>query len=173
LLISPLLALICFIIFMEDGAPVLFSQERLGLNREVFRIYKLRTMNKETPQAGTHDVGINYYLKTGSLIRALKLDEFPQLFNIIVGDINLVGPRPGLPEQSELAEQRLKKNIFSIKPGITGLAQISGYDMSNPKKLAEIDEIYLQEKSFKLDATILIGTFFSYPRTYLKNKFNI
>ena len=112
-------------------------------------------------------------LKNGKWIRKLKLDEFPQLINVLIGDLNLVGPRPGLKNQDELLKSRSKKNIFSTKPGITGLAQILGYDMSDPKLLAEIDALYIKNQTVRLDTIILFGTFFNFPRKYLATQFKI
>ena len=103
----------------------------------------------------------------------MKLDEFPQLINVIKGDLNLVGPRPGLPNQTELFNARSRKNIFAIKPGISGLAQVLGYDMSDPIKLAEIDSIYIKYRTVRLDLVILLATFFNYPKVYLLQKFKI
>ena len=169
----PLLAFVCLMIVLEDGFPVIFAQARLGKDRKIFKIYKIRTMKRNTPQAGTHNVSLNYHLNTGRIIRWLKLDEFPQLINILKGDINLVGPRPGLPEQNELTKARMKRNIFDNKPGITGLAQICGYDMSNPERLSQIDELYFQNQSYKLDSLILLGTFFKVARNYLQKELKI
>jgi O-antigen biosynthesis protein WbqP len=170
---SPLLIVCCFLIFIEDGLPFFFKQKRLGWNQKVFTIYKLRTLKKTAPQVGTHDLDRSFQLKVGKVIRALKLDEFPQLLNVIKGDLNLVGPRPGLDSQFTLRESRSLLGIFDIKPGVTGLSQILGYDMSDPKRLAEIDEIYIKNYSFQLDLTILLGTFIKAPRDNLTSKFNI
>ncbi len=101
------------------------------------------------------------------------MDEFPQLYNVIKRDINLIGPRPGLKSQTELEDARLLNGIHRIKPGITGLAQILGYDMSNPSLLAEIDLLYMKHKSLKIDTMILIGTFINFPKKYLTNKLGI
>jgi len=164
ILVLPLLVIISFFIYLEDGWPIFFKQKRLGINKEEFTIFKIRTMKKNTPEVGTHNVDTIFQLKVGKVIRALKLDEFPQLLNVLKGDINLVGPRPGLVNQDKLRAERSKENIFTIKPGITGLAQILGYDMSDPTKLAEIDRIYIDNKTFYLDALILLGTFVSVVR---------
>ena len=130
-------------------------------------------MKLETPQSGTHNINDKFILKTGKLVRKLKLDEFPQLINVVIGDINLVGPRPGLVSQEVLSSERDKKNIFNIKPGITGLAQILGYDMSNPKKLSEVDLIYMENQSKYVDLMILLGTFFSKYRNHIALKLGI
>ena len=107
------------------------------------------------------------------MIRKIKLDEFPQLLNVIKGEINLVGPRPGLPNQDLLLRHRSEREIFKIKPGITGLAQVMGYDMSTPEQLSAIDEMYVNKKSFKVDALILLATFVKFPTKYLSQCFDI
>ena len=170
LLISPFLILAGILILVEDGLPIFFIQNRLGLKKTIFRIYKLRTMKKNTPQRGTHEIGKSYQLKAGKIARSLKIDEFPQLINVLKGEINLVGPRPGLKSQIELERARSAQGVFNIKPGITGLSQILGYDMSDPEKLAEIDKIYMDNQSKKTNFLILLGTFLKFPRKYLKSK---
>lgn len=173
ILISPFLLICCSLIFLEDGAPFFFKQKRLGLHQSIFKIYKLRTLRKSAPQVGTHELDESFKLRTGKIIRALKLDEFPQLLNVVKGELNLVGPRPGLDSQIKLRESRELLSIFETKPGITGLSQILGYDMSNPEELAEVDKIYVENYSVILDLMILLGTFTSAPRRYLALKFNI
>jgi O-antigen biosynthesis protein WbqP len=173
ILISPFLLICCSLIFLEDGTPFFFKQKRLGLHQSIFKIYKLRTLRKGAPQVGTHELDESFKLRTGKIIRALKLDEFPQLLNVVKGELNLVGPRPGLDSQVKLRESRELLSIFEIKPGITGLSQILGYDMSNPEELAEVDKIYVENYSVILDLMILLGTFASAPRRYLALKFNI
>ena len=173
LLIMPIICIASFAVFLEDGFPFFFKQKRIGLNQKIFTIYKVRTLKKNAPQVGTHELKNDFQLKTGRIIRKFKLDEFPQLFNVLRGDINLIGPRPGLTSQTKLEDVRSLNGIHKIKPGITGLAQILGYDMSNPQTLAEIDLIYINNKSLKIDMLILIGTFVNMPRNYLKNKFDI
>jgi len=173
MLILPILAFASLLIFVEDGLPVFFRQERLGKNKKIFTIYKIRTMKNDAPQRGTHAVSNSFLLKIGKLIRKIKLDEFPQLINVIMGDINLVGPRPGLVTQEILRSEREENNIFNINPGITGLAQILGYDMSNPKKLSEIDLIYMKNKSLHFDLMILLGTFFSKYRSQIASRLDV
>lgn len=172
-LMLPIMAFASLLIFFEDGLPIFFKQERLGKNKKIFTIYKIRTMKNDAPQLGTHAVGKGFLLKIGKLIRKIKLDEFPQLINVIIGDINLVGPRPGLVTQKMLLSERERKNIFKINPGITGLAQILGYDMSNPKKLSEVDLIYMNNKSKYVDLMILLGTFFSKYRNQIASKLRV
>lgn len=171
--ISPFLFLASLIILLEDGFPIFFIQKRFGKDKQFFNIIKIRTLKKNTPNTGSHELESKYLLISGKWIRKIKLDEFPQLINVLRGDVNLVGPRPGLINQKELLNERSLKNIFSVKPGITGLAQILGYDMSDPKKLAEIDEAYIINKSFRLDFSIILGTFFNFPKQKLKKKYKI
>lgn len=171
--ISPFLFLASLIILLEDGFPIFFIQKRFGKDKQFFNIIKIRTLKKNTPNTGSHELESKYLLISGKWIRKIKLDEFPQLINVLRGDVNLVGPRPGLINQKELLNERSLKNIFSVKPGITGLAQILGYDMSDPKKLAEIDETYIINKSFRLDFSIILGTFFNFPKQKLKKKYKI
>ena len=173
ILMFPLLLLLGFIILIEDGLPIFFIQERIGKNKKNFRIIKIRTLKKNTPHTGTHKLEKVHLLFNGKWIRKLKLDEFPQLINVLKGDINLVGPRPGLVIQDELLRARSLRNIYSVKPGITGLSQILGYDMSNPEKLAEIDETYIINKSICIDILIILGTFFQAPKEQLKLKLKI
>lgn len=173
MLMLPIMVFASLLIFVEDGLPIFFRQKRLGKNKKIFTIYKIRTMKNDAPQLGTHAVSKNFLLKIGKFIRKIKLDEFPQLINVIIGDINLVGPRPGLVTQEILSSERDKKNIFNIKPGITGLAQILGYDMSNPKKLSEIDMIYMKKKSKYVDFMILLGTFFLKYRNQIASKLGV
>lgn len=168
----PIITISIIAIWLEDGSPTIFFQKRLGINKNEFILYKIRTMKINTPSAGTHEIRTSHHLKIGSLLRKLKIDELPQLINYFKGDIKLVGPRPGLSNQHELTEHREKYEIYSISPGITGLAQILGYDMSQPKLLATIDNLYLKNKSLKLDMQILLATFFNYFKNRIANYYD-
>lgn len=171
LLISPVIILSMIFIFIEDGLPTVFTQKRLGINKKEFYIYKLRTMKKNTPNLATHEINKDKLLNVGIFLRKFKIDELPQVLNYIKGDINLVGPRPGLPSQKELAHQREINNIFDIKPGITGLAQILGYDMSDPILLSKIDKIYLNNQSTDVKLRILLATFYKRYRSNIEKIF--
>ncbi|MDB9790407.1 sugar transferase [Gammaproteobacteria bacterium] len=172
-LILPFLLLAALGLLLEDGLPIFFVQDRIGQNKKIFKIIKIRTLKTSTPQIGTHELEPKHRLRVGAIIRKIKLDEFPQLLNVIKGEINLVGPRPGLPNQELLLGFRSEREVFNIKPGITGLAQVMGYDMSNPKKLSEVDELYARNKSLKVDALILLATFNNSPKRYLAQHFRI
>ena len=140
--LSPLLLVIFIICFFESGNPI-FIQKRVGKNKKSFNLIKFRTMKINTPSVASHLIHRKSVTKFGRIIRLLKLDELPQLINVINGDMSLVGPRPCLFNQLELIELREKYKVFKVKPGITGLSQIKGIDMSKPQKLAETDQIMI------------------------------
>ena len=171
IILIPIIAISAFLILLEDGRPVFFIQKRIGKDLKIFNIYKLRTMYKTTPSLGTHEVDKSNYLKIGSFLRLTKVDELPQLINFIKGELLLIGPRPGLDTQLKLKEERLKRKVFSVIPGISGLGQVLGYDMSDPVKLSKIDALYISNKNFELDLKILIATFFKPSRKSLMLRF--
>jgi lipopolysaccharide/colanic/teichoic acid biosynthesis glycosyltransferase len=138
LILSPLIFLLLIIGVFDTGSP-LFRQKRVGLNQKPFKLLKFRSMYKNTQAVATHLVQISAITKWGSFLRKSKLDELPQLFNVLMGDMSFVGPRPNLFNQLELIEERAKRGVYSIRPGITGLAQIHKIDMSTPELLAETD----------------------------------
>ncbi len=123
---------------VDTGSP-LFRQQRVGRNRQPFTLYKFRTMQTTTLSIATHLVSPTQITRYGQFLRKTKLDELPQLWNVLKGDMSLVGPRPGLFNQTELTEARQKRGVFQVRPGITGLAQINAIDMSTPEYLAETD----------------------------------
>ena len=173
IVISPIMLIAILALIIEDGLPIFFLQERIGQHKAIFKIIKIRTLQNSTPHIGTHQLEEHHKLIIGSLMRKIKLDEFPQLLNVIRGELNLVGPRPGLLNQDLLLLSRAELRVFDVKPGITGLSQILGYDMSNPQNLAEIDKIYIQNRTVTLNIIVLLGTFFNAPRSYLASKFDI
>ena len=177
ILLSPVILISCILIIFEDGMPIFFVQDRIGKNEKTFKLFKIRTMIKNAPITGTHNISKNHLLRFGNMLRRLKIDELPQVINYILGDLNLIGPRPGMPSQIQLLSIRKEKKIFQIKPGITGLAQILGYDMSNPKLLSDIDKLYIDKKSIRLDLMIFFATFFNFIKTKireeLKNEINL
>ena len=140
--LSPVILVVFIICFFESGNPI-FIQKRVGRNKKSFNLIKFRTMKIDTPSMASHLISRKSVTKFGRLIRLLKLDELPQLINVIKGDMSLVGPRPCLFNQFELIELREKYKVFKVKPGITGLSQIKGIDMSKPQKLAETDQIMI------------------------------
>ncbi|MEY3965058.1 MAG: hypothetical protein RL263_227, partial [Bacteroidota bacterium] len=130
--------LILILGFFDTGSP-LFKQVRVGVNQKPFNLLKFRSMHVNTQAMATHLVQVNAITKWGSFLRKSKLDELPQLFNVLMGDMSFVGPRPNLFNQQELIEERARRGVYSIRPGITGLAQIKKIDMSTPQRLAETD----------------------------------
>jgi O-antigen biosynthesis protein WbqP len=159
ILVSPIIIFAMILVFIEDGLPAIFIQKRLGKNKKIINIYKIRTMKKYTPNLGTHEVNDNNYLKIGSFLRKTKIDELPQIANFLKGEIDIIGPRPCLPNQTNLVMLRDDSRIFDIKPGITGLAQVLGYDMSNPENLTKIERLYIDNKTLRLDLLIFASTF--------------
>lgn len=146
LLLSPVLLLMYVAGILDTGSP-LFSQERVGADKKPFRLLKFRSMHIDTQSAPTHLVQLSSITKWGSFLRKTKLDELPQLFNVLIGDMSFVGPRPNLLDQNELIEARLRYNVYSVRPGITGLAQIKRIDMSEPELLAKTDAQMITEFS--------------------------
>lgn len=138
IILSPIILLLFIIGFFDTGSA-LFRQERVGVNKRPFYLLKFRSMHVNTQAVATHLVQGSAITKWGSLLRKSKLDELPQLFNVLLGEMSFVGPRPNLFNQTELIEERGKRGVYSIRPGITGLAQINKIDMSTPKLLAETD----------------------------------
>ncbi len=143
--------------FSSKGSAI-FAQERIGKNGESFICYKFRTMTIGTKQAGTHEVSVSSVTKIGKILRKTKIDELPQVWNIIKNELSLVGPRPCLPVQKELISEREKLGVLDVKGGITGLAQIRGIDMSDPKRLAKLDTKYLDLRSITMDIKIILAT---------------
>lgn len=138
LIFFSLFSLIWIISFFDNGSP-LFRQIRIGKDQQPFTLIKFRTMPKSTKSAATHlvrNIKINYF---SFFLRKTKLDEIPQLWNVLMGDMSLVGPRPGLFNQKKLIMERKKRGVFKVKPGITGLAQINGITMKTPTLLAKAD----------------------------------
>ncbi len=139
--------IILFIIGLFDTGSPIFVQERVGKNKKPFNLYKFRTMHKDTKSVASHLASKSSITKFGNFLRKTKLDELPQLVNVLIGDMSLVGARPNLFNQTELIEERDTRGVYSHVPGITGLAQINEVDMSTPKKLAEMDAEMLKSLS--------------------------
>ena len=161
---SPFILLAMLAIRLSSPGPALFSQTRVGQHGVPFRCHKLRTMVVGTPSLPSHQAPANSVTAAGKVLRKFKIDELPQLWNVLKGEMSLVGPRPCLPTQTELIERRGQLGVLAAAPGITGLAQMKGIDMSDPKLCAETDAEYLKAASIGLDIRILVGTVF-YRRT--------
>jgi lipopolysaccharide/colanic/teichoic acid biosynthesis glycosyltransferase len=137
-LFSPIFLFLFLIGYFYTGSPI-FRQLRVGKNMKTFLLFKFRTMHVNTQSVATHLVHQSSITWFGSFLRKTKLDELPQLYNVLIGDMSFVGPRPNLFNQQELIEERAKRGLYSVRPGITGLAQINKIDMSTPELLAEND----------------------------------
>jgi O-antigen biosynthesis protein WbqP len=146
LLSGPVLLVIYMIGLYETGSPI-FLQERVGRDQKPFRLVKFRTMRLGTSSVASHLVDASAITSMGAFLRRTKVDELPQLWNVLKGEMSLVGPRPCLFNQTELINERALRMVFNAKPGITGLAQVKNIDMSTPKLLAEIDSTMLKELS--------------------------
>lgn len=157
---APLIAVLAVLIRRESEGPVIFSQERVGLDGRIFRCYKLRTMTVNAPNVPTHHASGAHITRVGALLRRSKLDELPQLWNIIRGEMSFVGPRPCLPTQAELIGERRQRGVLALLPGITGLAQVNNIDMSDPVRLADKDAEYLANRSFLGDLHLIYCTVF-------------
>ena len=147
-ILSPILILLFVIGLIENGSP-LFKQYRVGKNQKLFLLIKFRTMQRGTRSVATHLINPSMITPFGYFLRNTKLDELPQLYNVLIGNMSLVGPRPCLSNQEELISERKKKGVFNVRPGITGLAQISGVNMKTPALLAETDlEMIIKMNSY-------------------------
>ena len=138
LVASPLLLILTIAGLFDTGSP-LFRQTRVGRNKKPFTLVKFRTMRPDTAHVATHLADASAVTAFGRFLRRTKLDELPQLWNVLIGEMSLVGPRPCLLSQQELIEARERLGVFHARPGITGLAQVNGIDMSTPELLAETD----------------------------------
>ncbi|GLT17521.1 lipid carrier--UDP-N-acetylgalactosaminyltransferase [Vibrio zhanjiangensis] len=157
LFLWPIFIIICVLGFFDTGSPV-FRQTRVGRNQVPFTLIKFRTMPVDTKSVATHLVGASSVTKLGSFLRKTKLDELPQLLNVLKGDMSLVGPRPCLFNQKELIDARQSKGVLDVRPGITGLAQINEIDMSTPQLLADWDLRMIESMSVKAYFTYIFQT---------------
>jgi len=158
--LSPILFIVAIAIMIDDGFPILFRQKRIGINNQKFEIYKFRTMKRDIPEIPTHLVKNpqSFYTRSGPWLRKFSIDEFPQLINIIKGEMVFVGPRPALHNQDDLVELRTRVDVHKLMPGVTGWAQVNGRDeLSIPLKV-QFDEYYLNNRSWLLDLKIVFLT---------------
>ena len=143
-ILSPVIFLLLIIALFDTGSPV-FRQVRVGINQKPFQLLKFRSMHLNAPSVATHLASVHSITPFGRFLRRSKLDELPQLLNVLLGDMSLVGPRPNLFNQTELIEERQKRGVYDVRPGITGLAQINKIDMSTPLLLAETDAMMVAQ----------------------------
>lgn len=159
IIFSPIILIVALLIKLKLGSPILFTQERPGLNGKIFRIYKFRTMSDERDSKGdllSDELRLKGF---GKLIRKSSLDELPQLFNVLKGEMSFVGPRPLLVEYLKLYNQEQAKR-HNVKPGITGWAQVNGRNAISWEEKFKLDVYYVEHISFMLDCKILYMTFF-------------
>ncbi|MCR8913722.1 sugar transferase [Marinobacter panjinensis] len=149
----PVLLVLMVIGFFDTGSSV-FRQERVGRNKKPFTLVKFRTMKKDTAHVASHLASASAITPFGHFLRRTKLDELPQLWNVLKGEMSLVGPRPCLFNQEELIAEREQRGVLAARPGITGLAQVNDIDMSTPVLLAETDQ--------KMLANLTVGAYFKY-----------
>ncbi|WP_341582774.1 sugar transferase [Marinobacter metalliresistant] len=140
---APILLILLVVGLFDTGSP-LFRQQRVGRNKKPFTLVKFRTMRKGTASVASHLASANAITPFGRFLRGTKLDELPQLWNVLKGEMSLVGPRPCLFNQEELIAERERRGVLGARPGITGLAQVNDIDMSTPRLLAETDQKMLQ-----------------------------
>ena len=161
ILFSPIFIIVSIAIIIEDGFPIFFTQKRVGINYTFFKIYKFRSMKKDTPNVATHLLTNpdQYLLKIGKFIRKTSLDELPNLINIIKGEMVFVGPRPALYNQDDLMALRVATGVDKLKPGITGWAQINGRDDISIEKKVQFEQEYMNKRSTLFDIEIIIKTF--------------
>ena len=155
------LGVLSLLIYLDDPGPVFFLQDRVGRNGKIFRLYKLRTMKQTAPAYLSTEEMENpgdYVTKTGRILRKLSLDEIPQLFNVLKGDMSLIGPRPLIPQEKDIHALREEKGVYTLRPGITGLAQINGRDQVEMEEKVRLDAEYLRKFGFLTDVSILLRT---------------
>lgn len=157
-LLSPVLAIVAAAIRLEDGGSVLFRQTRAGRNGQPFDMLKFRSMPERTADVPSASAGNLTVTRVGKLIRRLNVDELPQLVNILRGEMSLVGPRPALPSQNDLLAMRSRGISASLRPGLTGLAQVNSYDGMPTHEKAEWDERYAADVRFIGDTMIVFRT---------------
>jgi len=158
---SPLLLLLAALIKLDSPGPVIFKQKRIGLNGQIFEIYKFRTMAAGTPDLATDQMQKlpSPITRIGHILRKSSLDELPQLFNVLAGQMSLVGPRPALYNQTDLTDKRLTCGVLRFLPGITGWAQVNGRDELPDDVKVQMDKWYCDNWSYLLDCKIIALTF--------------
>ncbi|MBD8004262.1 sugar transferase [Bacillus norwichensis] len=164
ILLSPIFLILIIAIKLDSKGPVLFKQKRVGINKTHFNILKFRTMRIDTPQdTPTHLLGDpeQYITNMGKFLRKTSLDELPQILNIFLGQMSIIGPRPALWNQYDLIAKRDKYGANDVLPGLTGWAQINGRDEIPINVKAKLDGEYVEKLSFKMDAKCFFGTIVS------------
>ena len=158
----PLFMTIALVIIVKCGRPVIFTSVRIGREGRAFEMYKFRTLVTEAPLVSTVELRRlrDYHTSVGRVLRSYSLDEIPQFFNVLVGDMSLVGPRPAIASQAELLRERENRGITSLRPGITGWAQINGRDNISDAEKISLDQYYFENANVVLDLRIMMKTIF-------------
>lgn len=161
--LSPIILIVALAVKLTSPGPMLFKQRRIGKNNDEFQIYKFRTMRIDTPNVPTHllENPEQWITPVGKFLRKTSLDELPQLFNILKGEMSIVGPRPALYNQIDLKEMRTEAGIHKLVPGLTGWAQINGRDEIPLSLKVKLDKEYLERKNFFFDIKIIFMTVLS------------
>lgn len=162
IILFPLFLLISLIVLIDAGSPVIFRQYRVGKDNKLFYIFKFRTMRRGVKNVATANLknSEKFITRSGRFLRKTSLDELPQLVNVLLGDMSFVGPRPLIPEEKEIRALRKKYNVYSVRPGITGWAQINGRDNLTDEEKALFDKEYIDKQSIWFDIKILFRTVF-------------
>jgi len=153
----PILLIVTVIGYFDTGSPI-FIQQRVGKNKKPFNLIKFRTMSVDTKSVASHLASTASITKLGGILRKTKVDELPQLINVLKGEMSFVGPRPNLFNQEELINERDCLDVYAVLPGITGLAQVNAIDMSTPKLLAKTDKKMIEAFTIKLYFIYIIQT---------------
>ena len=163
IVLLPVFVILAIAIFIDDPGPVFFKQKRVGKNKKLFWLHKFRSMKVKTPDIPTHQLTNpeQYITRVGKVIRKLSLDELPQIYDILIGKMSIIGPRPALWNQDDLIAERDKYGANDVKPGLTGWAQINGRDELEIPVKAKLDGEYVQKLSFAFDCKCFFGTFAS------------
>jgi O-antigen biosynthesis protein WbqP len=165
----PIFVIISVIIRLQDGGPSIFKQDRIGKKGVLFRFYKFRSMPLNTPNVESKDTKKLQITPFGKFIRRTNLDELPQFYNVLKGDMSLIGPRPPIPSQTELIELRRMNGALQLSPGLTGWAQVNSFDGMSAVDKAKFDGEYASKVSFGFEVLILFKTilyFTKKPPTY-------
>jgi O-antigen biosynthesis protein WbqP len=158
LALLPVIAALAIAVRLDSPGPAFFSQARVGRGERRFLCRKLRSMHRNTPSVATHLAPAGAATRLGAVLRRLKLDELPQLWNVVRGEMSLVGPRPCLEGQRELVRLRRGAGVYGLRPGVTGLAQVEGVDMSDPARCAALDGRYAETATFTGDLRLILRT---------------
>ncbi len=159
LILSPVFLVSAILILIDDGRPIFFTQDRVGRARSIFRVYKFRSMHAGIGDIPSATAPTHVITRVGAVLRRTNIDELPQLINVVKGDMSIVGPRPPLPSQASLLHTRSIHGGENLRPGLTGLAQINGYDGMTEEDKGYLDAEYEKKISFTTDCVIILKTF--------------